>query len=149
MYKPALSDILAKASEMKTVEESIEYLLRFDSEYQRGYLKLMFCPSLKFHKDLPDGKTPYTPSKFDEPGRLPSELRRMYLFLDDKSNRERGANPSVLPAAKRQRLWVEILESVSPNDAIFLDHMKEKKSPYKRIGPSLIKKAYPGLIVED
>lgn len=149
MYKPSVAKILQGAAEFEAVDESIEYLQKYDSAALRFILKMMWCPSIKFHKDLPEGPTPYTPSKFDEPGRFPSELRRMYLFFSDETNQKLGNKPCPpLHPMKRQVLWIQLLESLSPDDAVLLDAIKDKKTPIKRISRHLTKKAYPGLIDE-
>lgn len=141
--KPAIADVLRVAAEQKFVEDSIKYLQRYDSVAIRQVLYIIYAPDVKFHPDLPEGKTPYTPSKFDEPGRLYSEMRRMYLFIDGHPQ------APVLTAQKRQQLWVQLLESVSPQDAELLDAMKDKRSPWKRISRHLTKTAYPGLLPDE
>lgn len=149
MYKPAISAILKDAAEKEFVDDSIEHLQLYQTNALRMVLKLLWCPSVKFHSDLPEGPTPYTPSKFDEPGKLYSELRRMYLFLDPESNKKLN-NPvcPLITPQKRQILWVNLLESLSPDDAALVDAMKDRKTPWKRISRHLTKKAFPGLIDE-
>lgn len=143
MNKPSIATILRNAAERPRVEDSIEYLQKYESLAVKQVLYLLWEPSIKFHEDLPEGKTPYKPSQYDEPGRLYSEMRRMYLFL---ANNPQSAN---LTKQKRQQLWIQLLESISPDDAELLDALKDKRSPWKRISRHLTRKAYPGLLSYD
>jgi hypothetical protein len=62
----------------------------------------------------------------------------MYLFVE-------GGNPN-LSQLKREQIFIELLESVDPQDAELLVSVKDKKLPYKNINRNLIEKTYPGLI---
>lgn len=66
---------------------------------------------------------------------LYSSLRRMKIFM-------RGEYPT-MSKRKREEQFIELLESVDPDDAVFLIHMKDKKSPYKSVTKNLIMKAFP------
>lgn len=77
-------------------------------------------------------------------------MRRLYLFVQEGEwstvpawNAQRAPN---LRPFQRQKLWIELLESISPIDAELLEIIKDKKTPYKRISAHLVKKAYPTLI---
>jgi hypothetical protein len=72
---------------------------------------------------------------------LYTEARRLYLFL-------KGGNPNLTPF-RREMLFINLLETVHPNDAKLLLTVKEKKLPYKGLTLNLIKEAYPGLINEQ
>ena len=56
-----------------------------------------------------------------------------------------GGNPN-LKQAKREQIFIQMLETVSADDASLLLAMKNKKSPYKNITKSIINEAFPGLI---
>ena len=72
--------------------------------------------------------------------RLMSEARRLYLFI-------RGGNPN-LTKIKREALYIELLESIHPEDAKLLISIKDKKIPYKGITLKIIKEAFP-ILIED
>lgn len=146
----AISEILKAASE-KNVNECVEYLKKNESAPLKTFLLMIHNPNVVFHPDLvPEEPTPYTPSEFDEPGMLYSEMRRMYLFLaeepEDATLKQTWRN---LTTQKRQRLWIELLEYVSPGDAAMLDAIKQRKVLWKKINLSIIKRAYPGLLGES
>ena len=98
-------------------------------------LKYAYDPKIEFL--LPEGETPYTPSQFDEPGMLYTELRRLYLFVKD-------GHPT-LKQVRRESLWVELLQSVSAKDAIILDGVKNKKLPVPYLTEKFVQKTLPEL----
>jgi hypothetical protein len=42
-------------------------------------------------------------------------------------------------------MFIEVLQSVDPEDAKLLLAIKEKKLPYKGLNSKLVQKAYPGI----
>lgn len=132
--------ILEQTSKLKSTEEKIAFLRANDSAALQNILKYAFDPSIVW--DLPDGEPPYKPCPY--PGqemRLMSEVRRLYLFV-------KGGNPN-LTKIKREALYIELLESIHPEDAKLLNAVKSKKIPYKGITSKLVKEAWPGLIMEQ
>lgn len=132
--------ILEQASKLKSTEEKIAFLRTNDSAALQNILKYAFDPSIVW--DLPDGEPPYKPCPY--PGqemRLMSEIRRLYLFV-------KGGNPN-LTKIKREALYIELLESIHPEDAKLLNAVKSKKIPYKGITSKLVKETWPGLIMEQ
>ena len=71
----------------------------------------------------------------DQEGRLLAEVRRLYVFL-------KGGNPN-LKQVRREHLFVQLLETVHPDDAELLLYAKDKKLPFKNITEELIREAYP------
>lgn len=96
-----------------------------------------------FHKDiqfeLPKGAPPYkemeTPENWGH-NRLPRELRKFQYFVTGNN-----LNP-----IKREALFIEVLESVSPEEAKLVLMMKEKKLNYKGINRKLIEEALPEIL---
>jgi hypothetical protein len=132
-----IGEILKKVSESKTKEEKIEILRKNDSPAIRTVLKYALDPNIKW--DLPEGAPPYKPCQFlDQHSMLYQEIRRLYLFLE-------GGNPNLKPI-KREALFINLLESVDPLDALVLLAAKDKKLPYKNITINLINEAYPGFM---
>lgn len=138
--KTKLSAIFKACSELKTSEEKVTYLRNNDNGAVRTVLNYAFNPNIKFL--LPKGPAPYKPFEgHDAEGRLYSELRRLYLFVE-------GGNPN-LNNVKREHLFIQLLESVDREDAELLVSVKDKKMPYKGITLALIKKAFPDLLPEE
>lgn len=131
--------VLEQASKIKSTQEKIDFLRTNNSPALQTILKYTFDPSIVW--DLPDGAPPYTPCPYPaQEMRLMAEARRLYLFI-------KGGNPN-LNKIKREALYIELLESIHPEDAKLLIAVKDKKTPYKGITLKLVKEAFPDLIVE-
>ena len=96
-----------------------------------------------FHKnvifELPVGVPPYRPMETPENwghNRLPKELRKFQYFLKG----------STLNPIKRESIFIEVLESVSPEEAKLVLMMKDKKLTYKGITRKLIEEALPEIL---
>lgn len=136
----SISEILQNASKLTKKEEKIEYLRTNYNPVLGNILKYTF--NKEYVWDLPPGDPPYKPNEFpDSHGMLYTEARKLYLFL-------RGGNPNLTPF-KREMLFINLLETVHPEDAKLLLSVKDKKLPYKGLTLNLIKEAYPGLIDEQ
>lgn len=133
----SISEILEKASQQKTKKDKIDFLRKNDSAALRSILKHALDPSIKFL--LPDTDPPYKPLPHKEAyGMLYSQARKMYLFVE-------GGNPN-LSQFKREMLFIEVLESLDPEDAKLLLAVKNKTIPYKGITRNLIKEAFENLL---
>lgn len=138
--KLAIYEILENASKLTKKQDKIEYLRKNYNPVLGQILKYTF--EEQFVWELPPGDPPYKPSEYpDSHGMLYTEARRLYLFL-------KGGNPNLTPF-RREMLYINLLETVHPNDAKLLLTIKEKKLPYKGLTLNLIKEAYPGLINEQ
>lgn len=139
MPLPLVSTVLKEVSEKKTTKEKVDHLL-----YHRGnkvmisLLKYVFDPRVEF--DLPEGAPPYTEDKVLESNEsgLYGRFRSFYIFLKDGS-------PG-LTQPKREMLFIELLESIHPDEAKLIIAVKDKKLPYKGITAKTVEKAFPGLI---
>lgn len=135
----ALFQVLQQASEQSGTAGKVEFLRKNDSGPLRMILKYALDPNIEW--DLPDSDPPFKPCVY--PGqetRLISEARRLYLFI-------KGGNPN-LNKVRREALFIELLESIHPEDATLLNAVKNKKIPYKGITSKLINEAFPGLLEE-
>lgn len=135
-------EILEKASKLKSRDERIEMLRQHKIMPVLDVLKGTFDNTIQWN--LPDGTPPYTPNAEDAPS--PSSLLKQHMNFKYfvKGLRE----SSSLPAVKRERMFIDMLESVSPQDASVVVSMINKKSPYRGITKKLVQDAFPDLIVE-
>jgi hypothetical protein len=101
----------------------------------RTLLRLALDPNIKFA--LPEGDSPYKPSEFEEPGILYSEVRRLYIFLDNYTGN--------LKRHRRETLWIDLLNNVHPDDAKLLDLIKDKKLP-AGLKADVVLAAFPDLM---
>lgn len=132
----SIYSIFKTISEAGKEPEVVQALKLYGSPVIQTVLKYAFDPNVKWI--LPEGVPPYKPCEFlDQEGRLLSELRKLYLFIE-------GGNPN-LTKFKREILFIQILESIDKNDAILLCTIKDKKLPFKNITSNVVKKAFPDL----
>ena len=115
-----LGEILLDVKEAKSVGEKIKILQKNDSRELRGILELTYDNRLTWA--LPEGNPPYEPldKSMDNQGMLYSEMRRMYVFLEGKAN---------VSQARREQMFVQILETVDPDDAKLLIALKNRRLP--------------------
>ena len=92
---------------------------------------------------MPEGEVPYNPN--DAPvgtdhTRLESEYRGLYRFF-------RGGEPR-LPRAKREQMFIQLLEGLSAEEAELLCLVKDGKlnDKYKRITKAVISEAFPTIV---
>ena len=104
----------------------------------KDILRGMFDDTLEFL--LPEGKPPYTPNI---PESVPSTLLKKHR---DFGYFVKGGPGRDLPAYKRERMFIELLESVHPDDALLVLAMVGKKPPFKGLTKKLVKEAFPNLI---
>lgn len=133
----SISQILQKVDEARDKNSKIELLRQYDNPALRTILQSCYDPRVVWL--LPEGTPPYKPTNLtDLEGRLYQEAKHLYLFVE-------GGNPNLTPT-KRQNIFIQMLESVSPEDAKVLIGCKERKLPYKSVTAKLVSEAYPGFI---
>ena len=88
---------------------------------------------------LPEGKTPYKPNDAPAPdlseSSLRFEFRKFKYFVTDELQQD----------LKREQMWIEMLESIPPQEAEMIDLVKDKKNPFKRITKELFYETFPQL----
>ena len=135
----ALPKIFAEIAKAKNKEEKKGILLKYrQNGALREVLKYAFHPDIKFL--LPPGNPPYESSvdESENPTYLYGLLRKLYLFVD-------GGNPN-LKSARREYLFVELLESIHPSEAELLLQIKDKKIKCKGLTYNLVKETFQELL---
>jgi len=103
-------------------------------------LKYTYHKDVKF--DLPEGDPPYKPMETPENmghNRLPREMRKFQYFFKESN----------LNTIKREKLFIELLETVSPEEAKLVLMVKNKKLTYKGFTRKLVEEALPELFVGE
>jgi len=135
--KLSISEILKKASQGVTDQDRANVLRAHDTVSLRQVLWTALDPRVKWL--LPEGDPPYRPCDLvDQHHRLFTEARKFYLFLE-------GGNPN-LKQLRREALFIELLESLDPEDAKLILAAKDKTIPYPGITIEVVNLAFPGLI---
>ena len=133
-------EIFEEVEKCKTKKEKISKLREYSGAPLKQVLGWTYDPNVKWL--LPEGEPPYKPAAVgvEAEGRLVSELRRLYLFIDGTTDTQKN-----LKQVRREQLFIELLESVDPGDAKVLLGMKDGKLPFKGITKKLVAEAFPNL----
>ena len=129
-------DLIEKSDEPETL------VAKFGKQYSSftDYLRCVFDDRIEFM--LPDGKPPYRPA---DPTAVPSTWHKKHMNL--KYFIKIGVTDS-MSQVKRERMFIELLESVHPEDALIVCKMIEKKTTSKKLTKELVNSVLPGLVEE-
>jgi len=102
-------------------KDRVELFRKYDSQALRLLIDCYMNVSLKNNWGIPEGIPPYKPCELNmgNEGILYGEVRKLTKFY----------NTSNLNQFKKEMLWIQLLESVTPGDAMFLSQLKDKKLP--------------------
>ena len=135
-----ISEILRKVSNAKTKAEKVKLLRENNSTALRQLLIINFDESVV--SLMPEGDVPYKPN--DAPvgtdhSRLEQEYRGLYRFF-------KGGDARLKPA-KRETMFIQLLEGLSAEEAELLCLVKDGKmnTKYKRITKAVISEAFPSI----
>jgi hypothetical protein len=139
--KMTLPEILKHVSDLPAAK-------RADALKQIGNLRkevkvllwYVFRKDAKF--DLPAGEPPYT--KMEVPqnmglNRLPAEIRKLEYLLPTSN----------LNKIKKEKIFIEILEAVTPDEADLVLQVKDKKLKYKGITRKLVEESLPEIFLGE
>lgn len=138
--KKLVYETLEDVSKASKKADKIEILRSNDSWALKDVLRATYDDSIQFW--LPLGEVPYTPNK---EGSIPSNLL--------KSNTKfkyfcKGGVADKMLSHKRESIFIDLLESIHPKDAIVCTKMINKESLGKGITKKLVQEAFPGLILK-
>ena len=138
MATESLPFIFGEVAKAKTKDQKKATLIKYDNSALRELLRYAFDPNLKFL--LPPGNPPHKTvvDESENPTYLYGLLRKLYLFIE-------GGNPN-LKQARREYLFIELLESIHPLEAELLLQIKDKKIKCKGLTYNLVKETFPELI---
>lgn len=137
-----------------TLPEIFEHISELPATKRTGALKAIgdLTPQLKtllqytyrkdFKFDLPDGNPPYnemeTPDNMGH-NRLPKEMRKFEYFLPNNG----------LNSIKKERIFIEMLEAISPEEAKLVLMVKNKKLTYKGFNRKIVEEVFPELFAGE
>ena len=135
--KPLQSEILQAVSSAKTKKQKIEILQEYRSPALVSLFVWNYDDSVK--SAIPEGNVPYTPNDAPTPeaqSKLASQYRTLYNYV-------MGGNDA-LRQVKRESLFIELLESLHPDEAELICLVKDKDRTKKyRVTHNVVKEAYP------
>jgi hypothetical protein len=133
-------EIFELVEKTKSRKDKIEILRQHNIMPVRDVLQGTFDPNIQWN--LPGGTPPYTPNAEDAP--TPSTLRKQHMKFKYFVKGLRESDN--LNKIKRERMFIDMLESVPPREAEILVSMINKQQPVKGLTEKLVKEAYPDLI---
>lgn len=139
-----------------TVHEMLKHISELPAKDRAGALQQIsnLKPILKdvlrytYHKNfsftLPDGNPPFTTMEVPPNmgmNRLPHEIRKFKYFV----------NNTDLHTIKREKIFIDMLEALSPEEAQLVLMMKNKKLSgiYKNITRKLVEESLPDIFVGE
>lgn len=132
-------EIFESFEKASTKKDKIEVLRKNEIMPLLDVLRGTFDEAIQWN--LPGGTPPYTPNV---PESAPSSLLKQHLnfkfFVKGLRESER------LNTIRRERMFIDMLESIHPKDAQILVNMINKQSPVKGLTKALVKEAFPNLI---
>jgi len=136
---PEVFEMIEEFGESKNKSSRLEILNKYsDVQAFKDVLRGTFDDSLEFL--LPEGKPPFTPN---EERSIPSTLLRNHKMF---GYFVKGGPGTDLPSFRREKKFIELLESIHPKDADLVISMVAKKSPIKFLTKKLVQEAFPDLI---
>lgn len=145
MRKP-INKIFEDVSKAPSVEAQIQVLHANFSQVLASVLKHMFDERIVFL--LPDEPLPKEFIDTLDPDNhfgLYNEARKFYLLVQGHSPIKGETRTE---KAKVERIFIDMMSSITKEDANILQHMVLHKSPYPNIDAELIEKAFPGLLAQ-
>jgi hypothetical protein len=134
---PLQSEILQAVSSAKTKSAKINLLKEHRSPALVSLFVWNFDESIE--SAIPDGEVPYKPNEsptVDSQSKLASSYRTLYNYV-------KGGNDT-LKRTRRESLFIELLESLHPDEAEIICLVKDKNLSKKyRITHNVVKEAYP------
>lgn len=137
--KMEIYEILQKFEAAKNKQERVKVLQQNNIMPLLDVLRGTFDDSIQWN--LPGGTPPYTPSSAETP---PSSLLRQHRNF--KYFVKGLQESSKLTPVRREHMFIDMLETVHPNDAEILVSMINKKSPVKGLTKKIVEEAFPELI---
>jgi len=131
-------EVFEKFEKAKNRAEKISILKENESWPLKDVIKGSMDPKIQWL--IPGGEVPYTPAEI---GAIPSTLRRRNT---DFAYCVKGGKGNNLPAFKRERIFLGIVESIHPKDAELVCKMVNKEKPAKGLTEAIVKEAFPGLL---
>ena len=132
-------EIFERVAEAPNRKEKIAVLRSYNTRALRDVLKGAFDDSVQFN--LPKGIPPYTEGSRQSPGStLKKQCKKFRHF------QATNAKPKATP--KIEQIFVGMLESLHPEEAMIVLYMKDKDlgGRYKGLTKKLASDAFPGLI---
>ena len=133
-----IHEIVELVSKAKTKDEKINILKQNESQALKDVLVGAYHSNVEWN--LPPGRPPFEAS---EERSVPTNLLKQTRKFNDLI---KGGPGDTLPAFKRERIFIRLIEMIHPKDAELILAMVAKKQLAKGLTKKLAQEAFPGLI---
>lgn len=135
--KKYVYEVLSEVASKKKKEEKLQVLRKNASWALKDIIRGSMDSKVSWN--LPEGAPPFkTSDEHNHPTDLHREYKQFAWFV-------KGGKGDKLPAMKRERIFIGLLEGVHPKDAQLIIGMINKKAP-KGVTRKLVEEAFPGLL---
>tara|TARA_R100000951_G_C2588167_1_gene164119 strand:+ start:180 stop:614 length:435 start_codon:yes stop_codon:yes gene_type:complete len=133
-------EYLEKVSKAKNKADKIKLLQEQNHNWPlKDLLRGTFDDAVEWL--LPAGTVPYEPAADNShPSNWTQHNKKLAYFV-------KGGQGEKMNTIKREKMFLDILETVHPRDAELLAGMINKKLPIKGVTKALVKEAFPNLIL--
>lgn len=131
-------EVFEKYSKARSKEERIAVLKDNESWWLKDIIRGTMDDTVRWN--LPAGAPPYTENK---PESAPSQLSKQHKKF---VNFVVGGPGDNMNGIRRERLFIEILEAIHPEDAKLVIAMISKKKTVKKLTRPIVNEAFPGLL---
>jgi len=140
--KLSISEIINKATTLKTKSEKVEWLKQNDTLALKMVLQSTYDKK-RVQWLLPDTPPPWKKNEYEDQAKtlLYSEARRLKIFI-------KGGGYDDMKQTKREQLFISLLEDIDDDDAHMLANHSIMQKPFKGLTTKTINEAFPGLISE-
>lgn len=133
----SVHEVIEETRKKRTKKDKIDYLRANESWALKDILKGTYDDSIQWN--LPKGTPPYQANEqHSAPGNLLRENKKFAYFV-------KGGKGDKMMKAKREQIFIAILETIEPQDAELVIGMINK-STITGITKATVQEAYPGLI---
>lgn len=132
-----IHEVVEATAKKKTKKEKVQVLKDNESWALKDVLRGTYDESISWN--IPVGKPPYTPSQgHNSSSNLLRQNTQFKFFV-------KGGPGEKMMKAKREKIYVTLLESIHPKDSELVIAMIAK-TPIKGISKSVVQEAFPELI---
>lgn len=135
MAKKLISEIFEETSRISSKPERIKYLQENASPQVQAIIRINFDDDIV--SLLPEGAPPYNEAE-NPTSDLDNEAANYKYFF-------KGAVKDMIQA-KREKIFIDVLERIHPKDAKLLIAAKDKTLKYRGITKSMCEETFPNLI---
>jgi hypothetical protein len=134
------SEIFQEFQEMKTKNDRINILRRYDHPRFREFLFYALSKKIKFDIEAPIYRPAPEPAGLNY-AYLDIETEKLYRFIKDHPKKPRG-----LTNDKQKQLLLVVLESLYKDESVILSNVVNRKFEIPFLTQSLVNDAFPNLM---